>query len=388
MIIVILSEWYSEKMGYAENYLPPALGELGHQVHLVTTDLQVYATSSDYDAVYKQHLGPRQVDTGVTQERFFTLHRNPHEIRDGILIGGLQETLRSINPDIIYCFEILTPIALQAVEYKRSARCRIFCESRRHLSVYPPPRTLLERVKNLSVKLKGWQLARHVEKFYPVAPDVLRMITLYCGIPRRKCKLASLAVNTEIFRPNTDPSGKQELRRSLGYNPEAIVCLYTGRFTPSKGPEILADAIRWLNVNGHTEFKGLFVGQGDEIMQREIGATPGCQIHPFVDSKQLPLFYQSFDIGVWPLQESTSQLDAAACGMPIIINESVEDIGRIEGNGLSYEDRDPVSLARQILKLKSQDLRRELGRSGSRKVAERYSWKAVAMDRENDFVAN
>ena len=28
------------------------------------------------------------------------------------------------------------------------------------------------------------------------------------------------------------------------------------------------------------------------------------------------------EIGIWPTQESTSQLDALACGLPIIINEN------------------------------------------------------------------
>jgi glycosyltransferase involved in cell wall biosynthesis len=174
-------------------------------------------------------------------------------------------------------------------------------------------------------------------------------------------------------------------RQRLNYNEKDIVCLYTGRFTASKGPEILSGAIRWLQENGHTQFKGLFVGQGDDLAERSILSTPGCKIHPFVEARELSLFYQAFDVGVWPLQESTSQLDAAACGMPIIINEKVQDTERIKGNGLAYRDRDPVDLARQILNLQSGDQRRQMGIIGSKKVADKFSWRSTALDREIDF---
>jgi glycosyltransferase involved in cell wall biosynthesis len=188
-----------------------------------------------------------------------------------------------------------------------------------------------------------------------------------------------------MFCPARDHSKVTLFRQSLGYEENDIVCVYTGRFTASKGPELLAEAIAWLQQNGHTEFKGLFVGQGDKTCEQLIASTPGCKIHPFVETDRLPMFYQACNIGVWPLQESTSQLDAAACGLPIIINDAVEDTFRINGNGLQYEDRNPVDLAAQMLSLRSPERRKEMGANGSRKIAERYSWNAIARERESDF---
>jgi hypothetical protein len=161
MKIVILSDWYSEKMGYAENYLPSALGALGHEVHLVTTDLQVYGTTPDYDTIYKAHLGPRQVSTGVFEHESYTLHRNPHTIQAGIVITNMRETLQEIVPDIVYCFEIFIPSTQQAVDYKKEMDYRIFCESRMHLSVYSPPRTVWQKLNNFSVFFKGRRFARN-----------------------------------------------------------------------------------------------------------------------------------------------------------------------------------------------------------------------------------
>ena len=234
MKIVIISEWYSEKMGYAENYLPKALGKLDHEVHLITTDLQVYATSKNYDAIYKNHLGPKQVDKGVFQKDFFTLHRCSHVMENGIQIPDLEEKLREIKPNIVYCFEILQPANSIVFALKSELKYKIFCESRMHLSVFSPPKSLKAKIKQFSISQKSKKENKEVNLFYPIAKDVKEVITKYYGIPKKKCKIASLAVDTDAFAKKIDKKFTDELRNSLGYKTTDIVCLYTGRFTNEK----------------------------------------------------------------------------------------------------------------------------------------------------------
>jgi glycosyltransferase involved in cell wall biosynthesis len=385
MKILILAEWYSDKMGYVENFLPKALGKLGHEVHLVTTDLQVYATSMDYEKVYQPHLGPKQVEQGSFKREYFTLHRNPHTLTGGLGILNLEDKIKEIQPDVVYCFEILIPATSMVISLKSTYKYKLFCESRMHLSVYVPPKTFLQKARQIIIRIHGRKISKKIDKFYPIAPDVLRVITKYFGIDKKKCELFSLAVDTELFSTNIQPEEVYNFRYKIGYAVDDIVCLYTGRFTESKGPLILANAIEYLQLNGHTKFKGLFVGQGDSEYQDSIKNSLGCTIHPFVAVVQLPKFYQSFDIGVWPLQESTSQLDAAACGMPIIINEKVEDNIRTDGNGLRYKDRDYKDLASKILLLQDKEKRKELGQIGSKKVHDFYSWDYLAAKLAADF---
>lgn len=386
MKIMILVEWFSEKMGYAENYLPVALGKLGHEVHAVTTDFQVYGTTHDYDEIYLRHLGPKQVEKGIFKKEVFTLHRNPHEFTNGLLgIADLENKIEVIRPDIVYCFEILGPDYERAIHLMDKYKYKLFAESRIHLSVFNKPKTLVEKVKFFKQAVKGRTLSKHVSLFYPVAPDVLKVITTYYGIPKRKCQIASLAVDTDLFCKSVSSEQSKAFRKKHGYSDEEIVCLYTGRFTDSKGPLILAQAIDYLHEIGETRFKGLFVGQGDLSYETGISNLKGCTIHPFVQANELPSFYQSFDIGVWPLQESTSQLDAASCGMPIIINNRVEDSFRTEGNGLKYRDGDYKDLAIQILSLESKEKRKQMGDLGNKKILAKYSWEFLAKSKLQDF---
>jgi len=139
MKILIVSDWYSESMGYSENFLPMAFGKLNQEVHLVTSNLQVYATSTDYDKVYKNKLGNSQTKTGVFKNLYFTLHRNYSEVsRYGINIIGLEEKIKKLNPDVIYCFEINLLTTALLAKLKPKYNFCLFCESRMHSSVFFP----------------------------------------------------------------------------------------------------------------------------------------------------------------------------------------------------------------------------------------------------------
>ncbi len=386
MKIVILSEWYSEKMGYAENFLPVAFGKLGHEVHLITTDMQVYGINKDYDKIYGKYLGPKIVEQGVFKKEYFTLHRKPHSLEGGVHIVGLEPLIREISPDLVYSFEILGIDIMRAIELKKICGYKLFCESRIHLSVFKEPKTLKEKIKQLKTSYSVSKRCRNIDIIYPIAPDVYRVITKYFGVSKKKCKIASLGVDTNMFNNlMNDDSEKERLRKDIGYKDNDVVCLYTGRFTESKGPLILAKAINYLQEKGEKDIKGLFVGFGDTDYQNKMMKMRGCVIMGFVNSSELPKFYKSFDIGVWPLQESTSQLDAMSCGMPIIINDKVEDKIRVEGNGLVYSDGDYIDLANKILSLREENLRLQMGRIGSEKIKNKYSWDILASNKIQDF---
>jgi glycosyltransferase involved in cell wall biosynthesis len=390
MVIAIVPEWFSEKMGYVENHLPKSFVKLGCQVHVITSELQVYGTDPNTYSLYEPFLGPAVQPVGTKKLDGFALHRLSHyKTQYGIGFKGLVEKLQEIKPDIVYLFEINTEHTLQVVYYKSIFNYKIFTESRLHLSVYRPPETFLSRLKHFITERKKWKnVGKGFEKCYPIAPDVLHVITKYLGQDIKKCELASLAVDINLFKPIEsveESRRREEIRKGFGFKETDVICIYTGRFTDGKGPVILAKAIQHLHQQGKLHFKGLFVGTGSKEYELEITSKDGCFMHPFVQSNELVNYYQAADIGVWPKQESTSQLDAAACGLPLIISSAVEDIDRIKGNGYSYHHEDSEDLAKQIEKLESSDVRKKMGDIGVEKIRKLYSWDYVAEQRYKDF---
>jgi len=392
MKIAIITDWYSEKMGYAENFLPKALAALGPEVHLLTANVQPYFDSPIYATTYEPFIGPGIVDTGTKRLDGYTLHRLPHGWwRHRLRIRGLARILSRLRPDIVQTFDAFTLSTLEAAYMKPFIGYKLFLESHMHASVFGVEQRRSSWTRRLKWSVYASTIGRSVsilsEKCYPIASDVAEIAIKFYGIQPQKIELCSLGVDTDLFRPFDaahDISVRQEIRVRAGVPLDALVCVYTGRFSPEKNPLCLAQAVDLLAAEGLPVW-GLFVGSGPQ--KEALKALRQCAVHDFVPAQQLPGFYWAADVGVWPCQESTSQLDAAACGLPIIVSDQVRVRERVEGNGLFYAENDPADLAQQIKQLLSPAVRTPMGEFGARKVRAEFSWEAIARRRLQDYQA-
>lgn len=392
MKIVILSVWFSENMGYIENCLPKSLAALGNDVHVISTTAQVYYNDPDYNSVYEPYLGKNIQEVGQKSIDGFTLHRLPFDLfLNKIYFKDLKEKLNEIKPDVVQTFEPFSFYTLQAAFYKNKFKYKFFTANHTVASVfslYTQNKTsFFQRLPfYLTRTLPGRLISLVTSRCYPATIDALDIAVKFYGIPKEKTKLACLGVDTDFFKPPVNDSKESELRKSertkIGFDEQDIVCIYTGRFTEGKNPLCLANAIQLLQEQGHP-FKALFMGNGPQL--KEIKSKRGCVVHEFVPYHELPKYYALADIGVWPRQESTSMLDAASCGLPIVISEKVQAKERVEGNGLTYVENDHMNLAEVILKLKDIDLRKSLGEFGKNKIEKEYSWLKIAQDRQVDY---
>lgn len=381
MRIAIVSIWFAEKMGYSENCLPKALASLGHDVHLITTNAQVYCNSLDYGKVYEPFIGPSLVDVGRKDWDGYSLYRIPY----GGGRMGIKEfvrTLREIKPDIVQVLDPRLLSTFTAAFLAKNIGYKLFLLSSRHASVSAIPHGLGKAISWFRVGVPGSIVGHIAEKCYAVSKDAADIVIKQDRIASKKVEVRSLGVDTELFKPMPDKTERDLLRKKYGYDSKDIVCVYTGRLDDGKGPLCLARAIERL-VNDGEPYRGLFVGMGPR--ENDIADCKGCQIHPFVPFRDVPPFYQLSDIGVWPRQESTSQLDAAASGLPIIISDSVTVRERAEGNGFFYEESSIDSMVEALLKLKDCNLREQMGGYGAEKIRDNYSWRKLAQKYVDDY---
>jgi len=392
MRVAIISDWFSEKMGYAENCLPKALASAGADVHLISSDAQVYYGSSRYTEVYEPFLGSGLVPCCEKPWDGFTLHRLPHAWwRRRLRIRGLTRLLRKLRPNVVQTLDPLSPTTYQSAILSPLLRFRLFLESHVHASIFPPT---LGKIR--SFEQQRWKVYRNTvgrwlsiasRACYAISPDCADICRDWFGVEPTKIRVDPLGVDTELFRPSpaTDDQ-RSTLRRSLGFADDEIVCVYTGRFSPDKGPLILADAIHLLNSAGK-RFRGLFVGGGTPADADDLRRRRGCSTVDFVPARDLPPYYRCADIGVWPKQESTSQLDAAACGLPLVLSDRIHVLERVDGNGLTYREGDSDDLARRLLELSDPDVRHRLGVAGSAKMRADYGWDRIARNRLRDYAS-
>jgi glycosyltransferase involved in cell wall biosynthesis len=216
---------------------------------------------------------------------------------------------------------------------------------------------------------------------------VQELATSYYKVSKNKIKLQPLGVDTEIFYPiqdEEDEMSRNKIRIDFDIADEEIVCIYTGRFSKDKNPHCLANAINYLQENNFP-FKAIFIGNGTEADIDFIKGRKGCLVKPFVPVNELPKYYRAADIGVWPREESMSQLDAAVCGLPLILSNKIKVFERVDGNGLLYEEGSHIDLANKLLMLQDAEKRKQMSIHGVKKIKDNFSWQIIAKNRIKDY---
>jgi glycosyltransferase involved in cell wall biosynthesis len=394
MKIAIVSGFFSEGMGYTENCLPKAMAALGHEVHLITSNLNIYGNSDIYADTYESFLGPADQGIGKFQIDGYTVHRLPSKLVFGyVYIRNLYRKMNELSPDIVHSTEIASLQTYVLATIKPKFKYRLFTESHQHVSII---KHFLKYPKGNSLKIIKYRLTRTfpsymasmlVEKCYAISPDCAFVANVHYGVPNRKIILQPLGTDTDLFRSavsDMEIKQRSEKRKKLGYTDEDIVCIYTGRFSEDKNPLLLARAVSRLASSG-VPFHGLFIGDG--IQKKEIMNCPNVTVLPFMKHKELADYYRAVDLAVWPTQESMSMLDAAASGLPLIVSDKIGEYDRIEGNGKVYKEGDDTDLSAVLASFSNRDDRYLCGQAGRKKMINGYSWNNVASKMEKDYIS-
>ena len=391
MRIVVVSETFAKHMGYIQNFLPAALAAEGHDVHLVTTALPPNHTIAEFNEAYGEFLRHHHVPDGEHLDGV-QIHYEPFERRLGYTrLPGLRQTLRRLRPDVVQVLHTIGWLPLDAAIAGLTLPFGLFTAAHYTRSVFTlaqrepawwEPALLRSRATRA---LPGRLISMRTDRCYAATDDCAEVAIRYFGVQAHKVDILPLGVDTQLFHaPTTDERlhARATVRVRFGIADDELLLIYTGRFTADKRPALLAEATARLRAQGR-RVRALFVGGGPQRSLLE--PTDGCHVTGFVPNTELPTLFWAADIGVWPAQESLSMLDAAASGLPVIVNNTITARERHEGNGRTYILGDAADLAATIESLTSPDLRRELGQARARKMAENYSWTRMARRRQQDY---
>lgn len=398
MRIVYVTRWFSEGMGYIENCLPYAMTSLGHEVHIITSTAQVYYDAPFYKGVYQEYLGEPVLPAGVYHSNQVTIHRLPFlHVREHMILKGMIQEVRRIKPDVVHVFEHTAIDTYRIAMLKLLLPFKFYTGNHHVLSVFPIAKnwkneSWLKKLRwHLFSKLPGKIIANMIEKCYAVTQDASEIAVKFMGVPGSKVQVSTLGVNTDLYYPWA--AGKRlSLREGLGLSPTDIVCIYTGRFTPEKNPLIVAEAVDELATMG-LPYKALFVGEG--VQRDAISQKRNCIVFDFIPFPELPKYYQAADIAVWPAQESTSQLDAVASGLNLILTDRIKAYSTIETDNVNenrpkivsrfYIHFDKDDLKRQLLSLQDPTVRKRLSEAGVAEITSTSSWYKIAERWAKDY---
>lgn len=130
--IAYLTDFLSDGMGYTENCLPPTLQKLGYEVQVFCSGLQVYGTSTGYDANYGAFLGPRAIPAGSYVYRGVQVNRLAHKrVGRYVDLPGLVAALHRFGPDIVQVNAPVSPVAIRVA--LAHASWKLYTECHQHL---------------------------------------------------------------------------------------------------------------------------------------------------------------------------------------------------------------------------------------------------------------
>lgn len=393
--VAIVVPSFTPHMGYLGNVLPRYLARLGVDTHLVTLDLPHNYYIASFDRTYRGLVAADGFEPGVVREfEGYTVHVLPHAFALGqARMPGLRAKLTALRPDVVQVFSPIGWLALECAVWRDAVGYRLFTGNHTTASVFP----LAQRRSHALTPARlaclvtrsapGRYIATKTEICHAATGDCAEVANRFFGVPAAKIEVHPLGVDTDIFRPissDADAEARRALRAACGFAEDEIVCVYSGRMSADKNPLLLARAVGLLRAREY-RVRGLFIGSG--VQSEQIADAPGCVVRPFVPVQELGDWFRAADIGVWPTQESTSMLDAAACGVPVIVNDTLRAVERIRGNGLQYRLGDVGSLASAIERLLEPDERRHLGGIGARRMKAEFSWEHLVRRRLAGYVA-
>lgn len=390
MRIALVFASYSPKSTYIETPLSKALARLGHDVHIVTSGLPTNYHLSNYTRDFARAFGAATQPLGTTAVEGVTVHRLPHRIvRGHVALTGLRQYLKQLSVDVVQTGTVIAWPTMETAFYQPFLGYRLFTGAHQAAEIAFTTRGaarwfgLHRRLAILARTIPGRLVSLVTERCYAVTEDAADVARELYGVQAKKIEIAPLGFDDQWFHlpARDDLDRRATLRATLGFEDGDIVCVYTGRFDNIKQPAFLAKAIAALRAEG-LPFRGLFVGGGEQADL--ITASDGSMVHGYVPADELAPFYWASDLAAWPRGYSASQVEAIACGLPVVMTDESQK-KELDGFVVKYRQLDLRLLIDALRRLADPDARRAISVPAATHVHAMLSWDTIAKHRTADY---
>ncbi len=301
-----------------------------------------------------------------------------------VMLRGLWDEIEALHPDIVHAHNVVTLPTWQVLAGNRSRRIPLVLDD--HNNYFNiEPYTWKKRLFYAAFRhvLRPMWMGS-VGRVMPMSHEVRRLIGNEFGINASLTTLVHLGADPERFR--RDLEAGRATRKELGIPEDAIVVVNAGKMTPSKDCHVLIDAMgavvareprAWLLTigNASAEYRRLLESKIAEAKLDGRMTWIG-----FADNAALPRYYSAADLGVWPGDWSVTVLEAASCGLPLVLPDREYARYSIKNhNGIMFERGKADGLAQALLTLvEDESARVEMGARSRELIERELNWDAIA----------
>ncbi len=242
--------------------------------------------------------------------------------------------------------------------------------------------------KRLYARLFFWNAAHSYDEVLTDSEFSQQEILRYENVQKEKVHVHCIAVNTGVYRPCTDKTKREKIRRRYGL--PANYFLFVGNAKPNKNIRRMLEAYAVFRENSSEEIALAIVGKKDGLLtgvegldnlMDSLGLGSSVCFTGFVADEDLPILYSAARAFVFPsLYEGFGlpPLEAMACGCPVIASDAAS-LPEVCGEAALYVN--PYDIQDMAAKLQnlasSAQLADRLVNDGFRRV-KNFSWDMAA----------
>jgi len=190
------------------------------------------------------------------------------------------------------------------------------------------------------------------------------------------------AIDAESFLKR---ASARNYRGELGLASDTFIIVYTGRLVGSKGVDIFLEVARRFESTGHSGLRFLIAGDG-ELREKYEAEAPGNAVFLGRLSREdvSSLLQQSNAFcfpSKYPEGLPTSLLEAAACGLPIVISDvgGAREVIPEQQFGIVIDAATPEKVYEGLLRyVEDSGYAQSVGEAVQHRVATEFSWEKTA----------
>lgn len=380
MKIIQVEDIFHPETGYQINILSKYMVQFGHEVTIITARLDKIKSSgisffgADHldqkDQLYSEKYGVKIIRLSV------------NKIVSGRVVFGkeLFYAIQKEKPDVVYIHGNDTLTGMRyLLQYKKLGYPLIMdshmlemASTNRFNKIF---RKVYKSVFTPIIIKNKIQVIRTQDDPY---------VEKCLGIPLSQAPWISVGSDTMLFHP--DKEAKMSFRRKYEISKDDFVIIYAGKLDESKGGMLLAEAIqKKLHVNKGVTFLivGKAVGEYGRQVEKTLKASENRVLRfPTQKYEDLAGFYQAADMAIFPRQCSLSFYDVQACGLPVVFEDDVVNVGRAKNdNAVTFLEGDAADFRKKmayIVNLSRAEFS-HMQMAAQQYVSENFDYKKIAM---------
>jgi len=382
MKILIIVDYFQPMIGYSETFIAKEFIKQWHDVLVLTSDH--YYPFPDYETTSWKILWPRQQKIWFTIEEWIPTQREKlnFEIFNRASFEHIEKNIKKFWPDIIIVNWVASINAVKVAKLKNKYTFKLVCFDSNLMSIMNQWLAIKKIFYFFFRLFFSRFLERRVDKFVAVQEETKYVINKFYGIKDKLIEFIPLWTDVSNFR--FDQSQRENIRTKYNIPHDAIVLIYTWKLLKDKWYDLLIQATaKIIQEFAHVYVIVIWSGPQDLVNEMKEYTKNFASKYIYVDfvkNTELYAYYSASDIGVWPLQESVSMVEGAACNVPFIANDKIWTKLRISNhNALLYKQWDVDDLYKKIKYLiENKDEMISMWKRWRTLVEQQLSWTNIA----------